>query len=228
MVQPLFEWEVQYGLLSRDRHHVEDDEDGSAQLAMDHDLSVQHGPRLHRREYVTKGILLAVGILPARLRLERLHRLVARPIHQHRRRAREHQQVPHAVRLLAEEVPVIAALHLLDIVPREVHGHAPDEVPRSPAIVDVAAIASPPGGDGGAPALALAVHELPDGAALADGELGRVGIGVLAQELVHLEDVVRGIQLLDHEPQLLRQRLRQLPRRGVLPRLNQLLRHGRG
>mmetsp|Transcript_1624 Transcript_1624/g.2780 ORF Transcript_1624/g.2780 Transcript_1624/m.2780 type:complete len:220 (+) Transcript_1624:991-1650(+) len=219
MMQPLFEWKVQYGLLGRDRHHVEDDEDGSTQLAMYHDLSVQHGPRLHRREYVMKGVLLAVGVLPARLRLERLHRLVARPIHQHRRRAREHQQVPHAVRLLAEEVPVIAALHLLDIMPREVHGHAPNEVPGSFAIV-VAAVASPPGSDGGAPALALAVHELPDGAALADGELGRLGIGVLAQELVHLEHVVRGIQLLDHEPQLLRQRLRQLPRRGILPRLN--------
>ena len=248
VAQALLERQVEYGLVRGIRQHVEDHEDRPAQAPVDDDLPVEDGAWLDRQGRGAHRIVVppvvvdataTVGVVVLGLRLERLLRLVTRPVDEDGTRSREHQEVPDAVRLLAEEVPVpLRPLNLLDVVTGEVHGHAPDEVagwraavaPPPPRVVVVPVVvrAAAVGGYGSPPALPSRVGEPTHRAALAYREPRRVIIDVLAKELGYLEDVVGGIQLLDHEPKLLGEGLGEFPRRCVVEaRIEKLARHDR-
>lgn len=74
----------------------------------------------------------------------------------------------------------------------------------------------------------MTFYEAPNGATLSDGQFDGVSVGVFAEEIVDFEDVVGGIDLLNHEPQLLGEGVGEFARRGVVWGLDEFLGHGLG
>mmetsp|Transcript_2557 Transcript_2557/g.5474 ORF Transcript_2557/g.5474 Transcript_2557/m.5474 type:complete len:262 (-) Transcript_2557:1111-1896(-) len=237
MSKSLLKRQMQNRLRRRIGQHVKHDKYRPTELSMHHHLPIQHGTRLKRPQNMTQRILPILGI-PPRIRLKRLLRLVTRPIHQHRRLSRKYHEIPHPIRLFAEVVPSmssvffsgIAPLDFFDVVPRKIDGHAPDEIPGGFAFPSPGRGQGPASvrGDGRFPGLTVTFHEAPDGAALSDGQFDGIPVWVFAEEIIDFEDVVGGIDLLDHKPQLLREGVGEFACRGVVWGLDEFLGHGLG